>query len=411
MIRKVKYGIRRGKVRVPASKSDAQRAILAAVFTNGTSRVRNPGVSEDVKAMLSNAKHLGATISQDGNDVLITGTKVFPTEGTFNAGESGLGIRMLLAVLASIGGDFEINAEGSLLERDQQFIVDFLSENGIQIVSKNGKPPFKLSGQLSQRTLHVDGSMSSQFLSGLLIGLPLRGNKETVVRVNDLKSIPYVNMTLDTLRKFGVSVANDDHKKYTVSGSQTYQVTDYQTEDDWSAASYWLVAAALGHKIEVNGLNTKSNQADKALIETLHQSGCLIDQSIMVDGSKRCSLDFDATHCPDLFPALAIYAAFTNGVSRVKGIHRLANKESDRGTVIKSELQKMGVPVELEGDYMLIHGGGAIHSAVIDSHNDHRIAMAFAIAGTLLKDGVTIEGADAVNKSYPEFWEHLESLC
>ena len=372
--------------------------------------MRNPGVSEDVKAMLRNAKQLGATISQDGNDVLITGTKVFPTEGTFNAGESGLGIRMLLAVLASIGGDFEINAEGSLLERDQQFIVDFLLENGIETVSNNGKPPFKLSGQLSQRTLHLDGSMSSQFLSGLLIGLPLRDNKETVVHVNDLKSIPYVNMTLDTLTKFGVIVTNDDHKKYTVPESQTYQVTDYQTEDDWSAASYWLVAAALGHKIEVNGLNSKSNQADRVLIQALHQSGCIIDQSIIVDGSKRCSVDFDVTHCPDLFPALAIYAAFTNGVSRVKGIHRLANKESDRGTVIKSELQKMGVPVELEEDYMLIHGGGAIHSAVIDSHNDHRIAMAFAIAGTLLKDGVTIEGADAVNKSYPEFWEHLESL-
>lgn len=203
MIQKVKTGLRKGNVQVPASKSDAQRAILAAVFTNGTSRVKNPGVSADVKAMLSNAKQLGARVSQDGNDVLITGAKILPTEGLFNAGESGLGIRMLLAVLASIGGDFEINAEGSLLERDQLFIVDFLSENGIDIVSNSGKPPFKLSGQLTQRTLHVDGSMSSQFLSGLLIGLPLGGNKETVVRVNDLKSIPYVNMTLDTLRKFG----------------------------------------------------------------------------------------------------------------------------------------------------------------------------------------------------------------
>ena len=197
MIQKIKSGLRKGNVQVPASKSDAQRAILAAVFTNGTSRVKNPGVSADVKAMLSNAKQLGATISQDGIDVLITGAKILPTEGVFNAGESGLGIRMLLAVLASIGGEFEINAEGSLLERDQQFIVDFLSENGIKIESNSGKPPFRLSGQLTQRTLHVDGSMSSQFLSGLLIGLPLGGNKETVVRVNDLKSIPYVNMTLD----------------------------------------------------------------------------------------------------------------------------------------------------------------------------------------------------------------------
>ena len=413
MIQKVKTGLRKGNVQVPASKSDAQRAILAAVFTNGTSRVKNPGVSADVKAMLSNAKQLGARISQDGNDVLITGAKILPTDGVFNAGESGLGIRMLLAVLASIGGDFEINAEGSLLERDQQFIVDFLLENGIEIASNDGKPPFKLSGQLTQRTLHVDGSMSSQFLSGLLIGLPLGGNKETVVRVNDLKSIPYVNMTLDTLRKFGVSVTNDDHKMYTVTGNQAYQVTDYQTEADWSAASYWLVAGALGHKIEVSGLNPNSYQADRALITALYESGCSIDlndRSIRVDGKGRSPLDFDATHCPDLFPALAIYAAFTDGVSSVKGVNRLANKESDRATVIKSELQKLGVLVELKEDYMLIHGGGTMHSAIIDSHNDHRVAMAFAIAGTLIRDGITIDGAEAVNKSYPEFREHLKSL-
>lgn len=413
MIQKVKSGLRKGNVPVPASKSDAQRAILAAVFTNGNSRVKNPGISADVKSMLSNAKQLGATISKDGNDVLITGAKILPTEGVFNAGESGLGIRMLLAVLASIGGDFEINAEGSLLERDQQFIVDFLSENGIEITSNNGKPPFKIKGQLTKKTFNVDGSMSSQFLSGLLIGLPLGGNKETVVRVNDLKSIPYVNMTLDTLRKFGVNVANNDHKKYTIPGDQTYQVTDYRTEADWSAASYWLVAGALGHRIEVNGLNPNSYQADRALITALYESGCSIDlndHSIRVDGKGRSPLDFDATHCPDLFPALAIYAAFTDGVSRVKGVSRLANKESDRATVIKSELQKMGVLVELEEDYMLIHGGSKLHSAVINSHNDHRIAMAFAIAGTLIRDGITIEGAEAVNKSYPEFWEHLKAL-
>jgi 3-phosphoshikimate 1-carboxyvinyltransferase len=299
------------------------------------------------------------------------------------------------------------------MERDQGFILEFLSANGINIKSDSGKPPFQLEGQLTKRALEVDGSMSSQFLSGLLIGLPLSGNTETALFVKDLKSIPYVNMTLDTLRKYGVQLKHDDHKKFLVPGNQTYQVTDYLTESDWSAASYWLVAAALGHKIEVNGLNPNSYQADRALITALLESGCNInldDRSVTVDGSNRGPLDFDATHCPDLFPALAIYAAFTGGVSRVKGVSRLANKESDRATVIKSELQKMGVLVELKEDYMLIHGGGSMHSASIDSHNDHRIAMAFAIAGTMIKDGLLIQGAEAVNKSYPEFWDHLWAL-
>lgn len=413
MIQKVNSGLRKGKVQIPASKSDAQRAILSAVFTNGTSRVKKPGSSADVKAMLNNAVQFGATIKEDGADVLINGAKILPTEGVFNAGESGLGMRMLLAILSCIGGNFKIKAEGSLVERDQKFIIDFLSENGIEIESNNGKPPFKLKGQLTNKALRVDGSMSSQFLSGLLIGLPFSGNTATVIRVSDLKSIPYVNMTLDTLRKFGVNVENDDHKKYTVPGSQIFQVTDYQTEADWSAASYWLVAGALGHNIEINGLNPNSYQADRALITALYESGCSIDlndQSVLVNGSMRTPLDFDATHCPDLFPALAIYAAFTDGISRIKGVKRLANKESDRGTVIKSELQKIGVLVDLNEDYMLIHGGGAVHPAVIDSHNDHRIAMAFAIAGTMIQDGLTIEGAEAVNKSYPEFWDHLKAL-
>lgn len=413
MIQKVKTGRRVGSISVPSSKSDAQRAILASVFTHGLSRVRNMGTSADVRSMIDIANQLGAAIQIEGNDLLITGSNALPKHGEFNPKESGLGIRMLLAVLAVLGGDFKVNAEGSLLNRDQKFILEFLEDNGVQIHSNNNKPPFQLKGKLDGRSFHLDGSMSSQFLSGLLIGLPLSENKKTVLHVKDLKSVPYVNMTLDTLRKFGVEVANKDHRKYTIPGNQKFEVTDYEVEADWSAASYWLVAGALGHDIQVNGLNPNSYQADRALITALYDSGCSIDlneRAIRVTGSTRVTLDFDATHCPDLFPALAIYGAFTNGVSRIKGISRLANKESDRATVLKSELQKIGVLVELEDDYMLIHGGGDVHSATIDSHYDHRIAMAFAIAGTMIKGGLTIENAEAVNKSYPEFWEDLEKL-
>lgn len=412
MIQKIKPGKRTGNVKIPASKSDAQRAILSAVLTKGMSRVKCVGSSSDVRSMIGMAAQFGATLNAEDGNLIISGAAQLPKKGCFNPHESGLGLRMLLAVLAVIGGDFTIEAEGSLLNRDQGFILEFLSKNGMKIESDNNRPPFRISGKLDGKSFTLDGSMSSQFLSGLLIGFPLSENKQTVLHVKELKSVPYVNMTLDTLRKFGVSVSNKDHKKYTIPGNQTYQVTDYEVEGDWSAASYWLVAAALGHDINVLGLNPNSFQADRAIISALYESGCIIDLDdkwIRVNGTSRLPLDFDATHCPDLFPALAVYAAFTPGVSSIKGVSRLANKESDRAHVIKSELQKMGVLVELKDDYMLIHGGEA-HSATIHSHNDHRIAMAFAIAGTMVKEGVQIENAEAVEKSYPEFWKDLSQL-
>lgn len=414
MIQKINPGKRTGKILIPASKSDAQRAILAAVFTNGMSRIRNIGNSSDVHAMLGIVSQLGANVTMDGNDALITGSKQLPKEGTFDVRESGLAFRMLTAVLGVIGGEFTVEAEGSLLNRDQKFIVDFLSENGVEVVSNEYKAPFKINGKLKGSSFKIDGSMSSQFLSGLLIGLPISENRKTVIRVKNLKSIPYINMTLDTLRKFGVDVEDHlDHTKFTIPGEQCFQVTDYEVEADWSSASYWLVASALGHSVALQGLNANSYQADRALIKALYESGCVIgldDNEITVNGTARVSLDFDATHCPDLFPALALYAAFTPGVSRIKGVSRLVNKESNRGSALKAEFQKMGVIVELQDDYMLIHGGGGIHSASINSHNDHRIAMAFAIAGTMVKEGLMIENAEAVGKSYPEFWDDLKNL-
>lgn len=413
MIQKINFGHLSGEITLPPSKSDAQRAILAAALTNGLSRIKYPGKSADVLAMIETIKTMGADVRLENGDLLIKGAEILPVTGVFNVGESGLGLRILLALLSIIGGEFTVNAKGSLLNRDQQFIVDFLNENGVEVQSNNYKPPFQLKGQLKGHTFKIDGSHSSQFVSGLLMGFPLLENRKTVLHVDDLKSIPYVNMTLDTLRKFGIEVNYSDYNKFEIPGNQKFEVTDYLVEADWSAASYWMVASALGHDVIVRGLNTNSFQADRALIKALYDSGCAIDLGediIKVHGENRVPLDFDATHCPDLIPSLAIYAAFTNGVSRIQGVSRLSNKESDRGIVIKNELQKMGVLVQIEGDDILIHGGRKVHSASIDSHSDHRIAMSFAIAGTFAKEGIEINGAEAVDKSYPDFWKDYNSL-
>ncbi|HRP53918.1 MAG TPA: hypothetical protein PLI97_10485, partial [Fluviicola sp.] len=192
-----------------------------------------------------------------------------------------------------------------------------------------------------------------------------------------------------------------------------YQATAYHVENDWSAASYWLLAAALGHPIQISGLNTTSLQADKAFLDVLKLAGCSIsvNESILeVSSSSLRAFTFDATHCPDLFPTLVVLAAKIKGISIIKGLNRLQHKESDRGKVLRKEFGKMGLNCELIGDEMHVHGTGVLHGARVFSHKDHRIAMSLAIAATCALGTTIIEDAQAVSKSYPEFWEQLKQL-
>ncbi|MFT5777652.1 MAG: 3-phosphoshikimate 1-carboxyvinyltransferase, partial [Crocinitomicaceae bacterium] len=211
----------------------------------------------------------------------------------------------------------------------------------------------------------------------------------------------------------GVEIVNDDFKIFTIKGGQNYSCDVYHIERDWSSASCWLVAAALGHGIVVKGLNLESLQADVALLDALNSANCMIsldDDILLIDGEERVPFKFDATHCPDLFPALVTFAAFCDGVSMIKGVHRLAAKESDRGLALQEEFCLLGLKIDLEEDVMIIHGGTPLNSAIVDAHNDHRIAMCLAIAGSFIEGGVTIKGAESVAKSYPGFWDDLESL-
>ena len=198
-----------------------------------------------------------------------------------------------------------------------------------------------------------------------------------------------------------------------IAGNQSYECKEYIVEGDWSSASYWLVASALGHDISLSGLNLASAQADRALLQMLRGAKCVIHfeyDLVSVDGSRKIPFNVDATHCPDLFPALVTLAAFCNGVSTISGVSRLKNKESDRGIVLQEEFGKLGLKIELDGDKMIIHGGTKLVAAEVDSHNDHRIAMCLAIAGSKIDGEVTISGTEAVSKSYPGFWDDFDHL-
>lgn len=408
MEKKIKAVQLSGKINIPPSKSDGQRAILAAGLSQGRSVLYNVGQSADELAMLRNIQQFGAKVEIHNDHVIVDGSFLFPAKTTFNCGESGLGLRLMTAVCAVFEGEHTLMGEGTILNRSQQFFIDYFPKMGVDIQSNNGKLPISIQGHLKSGNYIIDGSQSSQYISGLLMALPLlKGDSELIV--NDLKSKPYVNMTIETLKAFGINIKEIENR-YFIKGNQFYKATEYHIESDWSSASCWFTAAALGQKIELSGLNIASKQADIAMLNALNAANCNVEflkNAIRVDGEKRRPFNFDATDCPDLFPALVALATGCSGKTTLKGVQRLKNKESDRGMVLQQEFEKLGVKIELLDDEMHIYGGSILKSTEVDSHNDHRIAMSLGIMGTFIEEGITIQNAESVKKSYPSFWKEL----
>lgn len=424
----IRPGLISGTIAIPASKSDAQRAILCAALSEGTSCLTGIGTSDDEQAMLEAVRKLGAIVRNKKQDedefrslsgehesgsgsISITGITNLSETVQLSAGESGLGLRLLTCVAASFDQKVVLTGRGSLLTRPMDFFDEVLPGFGAVVSTNRGKLPVEVQGPLRGTDMEVDGSLSSQFISGLLMALP-RSKESSSLTVKNMKSGAYIQMTIHTLKQFGI-VIEQENNLFRIPGNQQYQATDYSIESDWSSASYWLVAAAIGHSITVSGLNVRSLQADKALLQALMSAGCKVtfgENTIRVDGSGLRAFEFDATDCPDLFPALAVLAAKCTGVTRIKGVHRLRHKESDRGAALQCEFGKMGLKIDLEEDTMSIHGTGKLTGAEVDSHQDHRIAMCLGIAGTFANGDTILTNAGSVSKSYPDFWKHLGTL-
>lgn len=396
-------------IKAPSSKSYAQRAVAAALLAQGRTTLRgvdlDQDMSDDTRAAIDVAKKLGARVVEQRGKYYIDG-RLRPRSSEINIGESGLSTRLFTPIAALLGEPITITGHGSIMRRPMELMIKPLQDLGVKVSSNNGYLPITVCGPLrGGRTVEVDGSLSSQFLTGLLMALPLADNDTTLI-VNNLQSKPYIDITLSVLRDFGVEVSHTAYEKFYIAGNQHYTATNYTIEGDWSGASCLLVLRAIsGLDFEVSNLNADSVQADRA-IERAIALATANGEAGGEASSKLRGFDFDATHCPDLFPALVALAAHCRGESRLVGTERLTHKESDRATALRDEFAKLGVSVDIsEPNVMRVLGGCVASGAVIDPHGDHRIAMAAAVAAWDRE--VSIEDRDVVNKSYPAFWEDL----
>ena len=389
------------------SKSYLQRAIVCAVLAKEKTLFLIDNPSDDVSAALRLLPALGASF-QNGI-ITPTSSAIRQDELVLSCGESGLLLRLMSTIGLGFAKRLILQGEGTLLQRSIVSLVDQLRAIGLQVESNNGFLPIIIEGEITNTSLSVNASDSSQFLSGLLIALSQRPF-DCVVNVTVLSSKPYIDLTLDVLSDFGVSVRHEDYNTFYVNGNQLMSSQKNSIEGDWSGAANHLVGAAISGEITMKGLSIISTQADKSILNALVDFGAMVkvhEHEIKVQQNEKRPFVFNATHCPDLFPPLAILACAAVGTSEIIGLHRLENKESNRQRSIVKMLNVLGVNYRIVADSIFIEGKGKVHGGTIATYNDHRMSMAGAIAACISTSEIIIDNVDCVAKSYPNFFNDL----
>ena len=440
---------------MPSSKSFAQRAIIAAALADGVSHLKGYTPCGDNEAALQVARNLGAEVEVSGNEVTIKG--ISASLGSLNmdslhVGESGLLTRMMIPVMSQLcHGKVTFTGEKTLLGRPLTGAKDIMAAFEAEIASVEAaddavvRVPLTVQGPLKAGRSEISGKHGSQLISGLLMALPFAEKNSSLI-VHDPKSIPYIFITLEVLKKFGLKIGNEmlggrdflesngdwslcTEMVFKVKGGQKYKAVDMDLEGDWSAAANFLVAGAVFGKVEVQGLDTTSLQADLSVMDILMDAGASLSQldgdtgNITVQRAPLRAFSVDASNCPDLFPIISVLAAFCQGTSRLAGVGRLANKESDRAKAIVEMLTKMGVKAVVEGDEMVIEGyslaqrlsgapevPGLLKGGDYTSHHDHRMVMALKVAALGADSPICIDDETCVAKSFPQFNELFEKI-
>ncbi len=398
-----------------------QRACAVALISGGTTIIENAGTSNDEEAAKDIIARLGATVDSKRDEIIVTSSRHIFTSPDKNkhvmvsCGESGLSLRMFVPVAALFNYEITFTGVGSILQRPINFFDEVLPQMRVYVQSGNGRLPITLKGPLKPLPVTVDGALSSQFLTGLLIAYSKACTAPVSIKVNSLASKPYIDLTLRILNHFGFYIENENYEKFTVfpRSVEIDHAIKYKVEGDWSNTAFLLVAGAVAGEVTVKGADMNSSQGDKKIIDGLEASGAFVkfeNKAIHVKSKQLSAFNFDATHAPDLFPPLVALAAYCMGNTTIKGVRRLLHKESNRALTLKKEFAKMNVTIDLDDDIMIVHGGKQVKGAKVASHNDHRIAMACAVAALGAKGQTTIHEADAVKKSYPGFFEDMKLL-
>ena len=434
-------------LQMPVSKSFAQRAIIAAALAEGTSHLHGYTPCGDNEAAIQVARNLGAEVEINGTEVTIKG--ISASLGSMNmtelhVGESGLLTRMMIPVMAQLcAGPVTFTGEKTLLNRPLTGAKEMMETFDATVTSETDpvRVPLTVSGPLKSGRAEISGKHGSQLISGLLMALPFAEKNSSLI-VREPKSIPYMFITLEVLKKFGIKVGNDmlggpdflesggdwslcTEMVFKVKGGQKYRAANINLEGDWSAAANFLVAGALFGKAELAGLDTTSLQADLSIMDILMDAGASLSQldgdkgNITVQRAPLRAFSVDASNCPDLFPILAVFAAFCQGTSRLAGVGRLANKESDRAKAILEMLTQMGVQAAIVKDELVVEGqtllqrlmdGKLLKSGAYTSHHDHRMVMALKVASLGADGPITIDDESCVAKSFPQFHDIFSQI-
>ncbi len=396
---KIEPSLLKGTVSAPPSKSVAHRLLICAALSSGTSKISGLSLSKDIIATIDALKSLGAEITIEGNTATVNGINSIPQSATIDCNESGSTLRFLIPIATALGISTTFQGKGKLPERPIILYLEELTKKGITF-DYNNTMPFSVSGNLMSGTFSLEGNISSQFITGLLFALPLLDGNSEIVLTSKLESKPYVDITIDCLSKFGVSITETE-QGYSIKGNQKYSPADIKVEGDYSQAAFLYVANALGSDIQISNLNTSSFQGDKKIIEII---------SKISYNNKMKAFEVDGCDIPDIVPIMTVLACFCEGTSKIYNVARLRIKESDRLESISFCINKIGGSVTTTEDSLIINGVESFTGGEVDSFNDHRIAMSMAVCATRCKKPLIINNASSVEKSWPDFFEQYKKL-
>jgi len=414
MIIKIRPSQVNGSLDAPASKSMTHRALICAALAKGESYVQSPLISDDTDATKRLLESLGVKIEDTLNGYLISGgTFKVPLEDLY-CGESGTTMRLMTAICALVDDQCKLTGGIGLSRRPIGQLLDGLIQLGVECTSEGGYPPVTVNGtgRLKGGVVEIQGDVSSQYISALLLVAPNAEDQVDIMLTTALESKPYVYMTMDVQRVFGVDVKSSKSMDHFTITPQKYASVEYTVEGDWSSASYMLAAGALTGEVSLGNLNLASNQADAVIYNILQDMGAGIwqtDHGVTISENSLHAIDINLSDSPDLFPMIAALCSQASGVSTLRGLRRLKYKESNRVESMAEGLKSMGVKFTKNDDIMMITGGETTGS-IICPYNDHRIAMAFAVLALTSKGETTIQDAECVSKSYPNFWDDLRRL-